>query len=75
LAFVYLLFRNGLRVIASARDNVLRSIAIGALAGCFGIVIHSFFDFPLRTPSNAFFFLMLSALAVCPVIAESRGRK
>ena len=61
--FVVLLFRNGIRNIASARSELGRSISIGALAGCFGIAIHSFFDFPLRTPSNALFFLLLAALA------------
>ncbi|MGH9946088.1 MAG: O-antigen ligase family protein [Pyrinomonadaceae bacterium] len=62
LSFVLLLFRNGLRTIANTRDPFLRSVAVGSLAGCFGILIHSFFDFPLRTPSNTFFFLLLAAL-------------
>jgi O-antigen ligase len=66
VAFIYLLFKKGLRTIASAR-GFRRDAAIGALAGCFGILIHSFFDFPLRTPSNAFFFLMLCAIATVPV--------
>jgi len=65
-AFIYLLFKKGLRTIASAR-GFRRDAAIGALAGCFGILIHSFFDFPLRTPSNAFFFLMMCAIATVPV--------
>jgi O-antigen ligase len=65
-AFIYLLFKKGLRTIASAR-SFRRDAAIGALAGCFGILVHSFFDFPLRTPSNAFFFLMLCAIATVPV--------
>jgi len=62
-AFVVLLFRNGMKTIAACRDELGRSIAIGALAGCFGIAIHSFFDFPLRTPSNALYFLLLAVLA------------
>jgi O-antigen ligase len=65
-AFIYLLFKKGLRTIATGR-SFRREAAIGALAGCFGILIHSFFDFPLRTPSNAFFFLMLCAIATVPV--------
>lgn len=65
-AFIYLLFKKGLKTIASAR-GFRRDAAIGALAGCFGILIHSFFDFPLRTPSNAFFFLMLCTIATVPV--------
>ena len=71
-AFVYLLFKKGLRTIASAR-GFRRDAAIGALAGCFGILIHSFFDFPLRTPSNAFFFLMLCAIATVPVQSAHSG--
>lgn len=62
-AFVVLLFRGAMRAIAERRDNFSRSAAIGAMAGCFGILIHSFFDFPLRTPANAFFFLLLAAVA------------
>lgn len=64
VAYIYLLFKNGLAAITGAPNTFRLNAAIGALAGTFGILIHSFFDFPLRTPSNAFFFLMLSALAV-----------
>src|SRR5690606_17649608 len=52
LAFVVLLFQNGLANIARA-TGFRRDAAIGAMAGCFGVLLHSFFDFPLRTPSNA----------------------
>ena len=64
--FIYFLFRKGLGTIANAA-GFRRDAAIGALAGCFGILIHSFFDFPLRTPSNAFFFLLLCAVATVPI--------
>lgn len=63
VGFLVILFRKGLKNIAAAVDELSRSIAVGALAGCFGIAIHSFFDFPLRTPSNALFFLLLAVLA------------
>ena len=63
VAFLAWLFRKGIRNIAAEENELGRSIAIGALAGCFGIAIHSFFDFPLRTPSNALFFLLLTVLA------------
>jgi O-antigen ligase len=65
-AFIYLLFRKGLALV-TASHAFLREAAIGALAGCFGILVHSFFDFPLRTPSNAFFFLLLCAVATASV--------
>ncbi len=46
-----------------SRDEFRRGVAIGALAGCFAILVHSFFDFTLHTPSNALLFLILAALA------------
>lgn len=61
--FIYSLFRESLQTI-SQNAGIISKGSIGALAGCFGILIHSFFDFPLRTPSNAFFFLLLCSLAV-----------
>lgn len=64
--FVYLLFRKGLGTIAKSH-GFRRDAAIGALAGCFGILIHSFFDFPLRTPSNGFFFLLLCTIATVTI--------
>ena len=73
-AFIYLLFRKGLAVIVGSKDSFRKSAAIGALAGCFGILIHSFFDFPLRTPSNAFFFLLLVAIATVSVAATERTK-
>lgn len=62
-AFIFMLFRRSLNAIAAA-SGPSRDASVGALAGCFGILVHSFFDFPLRTPSNAFFFLLLSSIAV-----------
>lgn len=62
-AFIYFLFRQGLEKINGTTDRFRRGVAVGALAGCFGILLHSFFDFPLRTPSNAFYFLTLATLA------------
>lgn len=73
-AFIYLLFRRSLAVIGDLEQGFRRGAAIGALAGCFGVLIHSFFDFPLRTPSNAFFFLMLAAIATVPVTGKARSR-
>jgi O-antigen ligase len=74
LAFLYLLFSRGIRLIGGSGSALRRSVAVGALAGCFGIAIHSFFDFPLRTPANAYFFLMLSTLATVQV-AERHSRR
>jgi O-antigen ligase len=66
-AFIYMLFRQSLRIIGKASDRFRRNAAVGALAGCFGVLLHSFFDFPLRTPSNAFFFLLLTVIATASI--------
>lgn len=71
--FIFLLYRKGINAIASAKDRFCSSAAIGALAGCTGILIHSFFDFPLRTPVNAFIFLLLAAIATVSISAEKMG--
>lgn len=62
--FIFLLFRLGLRTIYNSHHPMRRGIAAGALAGCLGILVHSFFDFPLRTNANMFMFLTCVALAV-----------
>ena len=74
-AFIFLLFKQGFKVIADATDSFRKNAAIGALAGCFGILIHSFFDFPLRTPSNAFYFLTLTVLATASIASAKPARK
>lgn len=75
VAFIAILFWKSFRLINRSNDRFRRGVAIGALAGCFGIVIHSFFDFPLRTPSNAFFFLTLAALATASIHYPKLYRK
>lgn len=75
LGFIYLLFRQGIRIVTSTRDRFRYSVATGALAGCFGVLIHSFFDFPLRTPANAFVFLTLAALALVSVEKNATAKK
>jgi len=62
-AFIFFLYKRSVSLTRTTQNEMRRSIAIGALTGCTGVLIHSFFDFPLRTPSNAFFFLLLAALA------------
>ncbi len=66
-SFIVLLFKRGLHVAAKSSDIFRRNTATGALAGCFGILIHSLFDFPLRTPGNAYFFLIFAALATATI--------
>ena len=62
LSFVVLLFYKALQR-ARSRDDFRRGVALASLSGCFGVLIHSFFDFTLHTTSNALLFLVLAALA------------
>ncbi len=63
ISFIFLLFKKGLGIVRSTGNLFRRGVAIGALAGCFGILVHSLFDFPLRTNANFLFFLLLVVLA------------
>ncbi len=65
--FIAMLVRKAIRRIRRS-DGLRRGLAIGAWAGCVGIMVHSVFDFPLRTHSNAFFFLLLTVLATVRVL-------
>jgi O-antigen ligase len=62
LFFIVALFRMGLHR-RETGDDYRRGVATGALAGCFAVLVHSFFDFTLHTTSNALLFLVLAALA------------
>jgi O-antigen ligase len=62
LFFIVMLFRSGFTSRESP-DYFRRGVATGALAGCFAVLVHSFFDFTLHTTSNALLFLVLAALA------------
>ncbi len=62
LFFIIALFRMGLQR-RETGDEFRRGVATGALAGCFAVLVHSFFDFTLHTTANALLFLVLAALA------------
>jgi O-antigen ligase len=62
LVFLAALFRMGFAR-RESRDDFRSGVATGALAGCFAVLVHSFFDFTLHTTSNALLFLILAALA------------
>jgi O-antigen ligase len=74
VSFVYLFVRKSLRTIRQASESHSKGIAVGAFAGCVAMLVHSFFDFPLRTPANSFVFLTLAALAVTQVPELKRKR-
>ena len=69
--FIIILLVRGLKACAT-EDIQRRAIAMGALTGCFGIVVHSLVDFNLQITSNAQLFLALAALATMK--RERHGR-
>lgn len=62
LCFIVILFRDGFAR-RETHDHFRRGAVTGALAGCFAVLVHSFFDFTLHTTANALLFLILAALA------------
>lgn len=61
--FVFTLFRTGMK---NAQTSIpfRRGVAVGALAGCFAILVHSLFDFVLHTTAIALMFITLVSLVV-----------
>jgi O-antigen ligase len=74
LFFVVVLFRNAFAR-RESRDDFRRGVCIGAMAGCFAVLVHSFFDFTLHTTSNALLFLILAGLATMNGRIEQPGRR
>ena len=80
LAFIVLLFRQGLANLNSCECQSDRAFYAGALAACGALLVHSFVDFNLHVPSNALLFLLLATLASAdkrlrdPWNAESTGQ-
>lgn len=67
IAFILIVFKKGIGNIGRHGFGFSKSMAIGALGGLLGVLVHSFFDFPLRTPSNGFFFILLAVFATSTV--------
>lgn len=63
LAFLWILFRRGIRNVRRALTPVNRSLNGGALVACTGLLGHELVDFNLHIPSNLVIFLLISCLA------------
>jgi hypothetical protein len=57
-----MLFRRGFAR-RDTHDKFRRGVTTGALAGCFAVLVHSFFDFTLHTTANALLFVIICAVA------------
>lgn len=62
VVFIIILFRRGFAR-RETHDKYRRSVTTGALAGCFAVLVHSFFDFTLHTTANALLFVIICAVA------------
>ena len=73
LLFLAALFRQGFARLGG-RDKFRRGVALGALAACTAVLVHSFFDFPLHITSIALLFLLLAALATTDGRVEDESK-
>jgi len=74
LWFLFLLFRAAWQKLRSGKLGINGGVALAAILGCVGILVHSFFDFNLQIPANAAWFYVLAILAVAPSVSEPRFR-
>jgi O-antigen ligase len=74
VAFLYLLYRGGIRNVRHWAQQARSSTALAALVGCTGIIVHSFSDFNLQIPANAALFFSLAAIASATSFNEDAGR-
>ncbi len=71
--FLVVLYRQAFRNIHSVRLSQATVISAAALAGCTGVLLHSFMDFNLHIPANAALFYVLCAIATASVGVGSRS--
>jgi O-antigen ligase len=71
--FIVVLYREGLPNLRSARLSPAALISTAALAGCTGLLAHSFMDFNLHIPANAALFYVLCAIATTPLVSRNRS--
>ena len=70
--FLVLVYRNGMRKLRHWTSDVNGAVALAALLGCTGILIHSFVDFNLQIPANAALFYVLCTVAAADTQFESK---
>jgi len=56
VGFIVILFKRGLKMIASTHHPFRRGVAAGGLAACFGVIVHSFLTFPYGRTQTCFSF-------------------
>ena len=73
--FLVLVFRQAAGKLKNWTENASGALAVAALLGCVGILVHSFLDFNLQIPANAALFYVVCAIAASPPLQESQRRR
>lgn len=63
LWFLWAVYRNGLRKLKNWTEDTNGAVAVAALLGVTGILVHSLVDFNLQIPANAALFYVLGVVA------------
>ena len=63
LWFLWAVYRNGIRKLKNWPEDTNGAVALAALLGVTGILVHSLVDFNLQIPANAALFYMLCVVA------------
>jgi O-antigen ligase len=75
ICFVFIFLRRARETLRSG-DAFRRAACTGALAGLFGVAVHSLFDFGLHMTANAALFVALVAVATADVAGDAgKGTK
>ncbi len=75
LWFLVQFYRNAARKLRTWEISANGALALAAVLGCTGILVHSFLDFNLQIPANASLFYTLAVLGAAKPIPESVRRK
>lgn len=71
--FVLVVYSRAAKKLGNWPDDINGALALSAVLGCTGILVHSFVDFNLQIPANAALFYVLCAIAAFePRFAWSR---
>jgi O-antigen ligase len=71
-SFLVIFFCAAWKRIVEARHPLDLALRIGAFSACCGLLVHSLVDFNLHIPSNAFLFLMQTALVTSAIPVKER---
>ncbi|MDE3110799.1 MAG: O-antigen ligase family protein, partial [Acidobacteriota bacterium] len=71
LTFLWLLYREARKNFQAEQGHFSGAMHAGAIAGVFGMLVHSFVDFNLHIPANALLFLMQVSIAISPPLPSA----